>query len=184
MLRIIRVVATAFIANGFAFGILGTANAAYINPATNQIEANGTGDILVSFDSSAAAFSSDVISPDYSGGFLFNNQTAAPGTTINIGSFLPGEEINFQINVLNTGFSFFTGLGSDNIDGVVHALLSADAVGNITVAFEDILNGGDFDYNDLVFSVYETPIPGAGYLLLSGLVGLGFAARTKKRVGG
>ncbi len=181
MLRAMRSVGASIFASLTVFGAFGAASAAYINPATNQIEAEGRGDILVRFDFFSAAYSSDVVSVDYGGGVLFNNQTDPIGTTVNIGSFAAGEEVNFQINVLNTGLSYVTGLGSDNFDGVVHALLDLEPSGAIRVAFEDLLNGGDLDYNDVVFTVYETPIPAAGLLLLSGLAGLGFAARGRKK---
>ena len=38
---------------------------------------------------------------------------------------------------------------------------------------------GDLDFDDLVFSVTEVPVPGALALMLTGLAGFGFSRRRK-----
>ncbi|PQA87049.1 DUF4114 domain-containing protein [Hyphococcus luteus] len=175
--------AAAIATSGAVLAAGGAANAAYINPATNKIESSNGGDITVVFDSSWAGDSSNLVSVN-TGATLFNNHADSFGTTVNIGSFLPGEEIDFRLDNLSKSLSFVTGLAADNYDNVLHAILSQNADGSITVGFEDLPNGGDLDYNDLVFTVYETafetPIPAAGVLLLTGLAGFGFAGRKRK----
>jgi hypothetical protein len=44
-------------------------------------------------------------------------------------------------------------------DGVDHAKVTAEADTSFTVAFEDLYNGGDKDYNDAVLNVACTPDP-------------------------
>ncbi|MGE0409079.1 MAG: DUF4114 domain-containing protein [Amphiplicatus sp.] len=167
------------VASAAAMGV-GSANAVIVNAVTNQIESEGLGDIHVVFDSVSAGDSSNVVSIDYGATPLFNNQTDPVGTLVNIGFVAPGEGLEFRLDNLTKGMSFITGLAADNIDGVIHALLSTNPDGSITVSFEDLPDGGDFDYNDVVFTVYETPIPGALLLLLTGMAGLGAASRGRK----
>jgi hypothetical protein len=168
------------VAAAAALGAAGSASAAVINGATNQIESSGLGDIIVRFDSFSAAHSSDILSIDFGASTLFNNQSSPLGTTVNIGPYAAGEALEFRLDNLTLALSFFTGLAADNIDNVLHAVLFLNPDGSIRVSFEDLPNGGDFDYNDLVFTVYETPVPGALVLLLTGLAGLGSAARRRK----
>lgn len=169
-----------FLAAAMAAGAMfGAANAAHINAATNQIESTNGGNIIVVFNSLSAADSSNLVSLN-TGATLFNNQSAPLGTTVNVGAFLAGETIGFRLDNLSKAVSFVTGLAADNYDNILHAILTKNADGSITVSFEDLPNGGDFDYNDLVFTVYETPVPAAAALLLTGLAGFGFAGRKRK----
>lgn len=169
---------TALLSGLLAFASL-PASAAYINPVTNQIVADGTGDVIVRFVSVSAANSSNVVSLP-GGSVVFNNQTAAIGSTFNIGTFAAGSSIKFRLDNLNTGLSFYTGQWWNNFDLMVHALLSMNADGSIRVSFEDLKRSvSDKDYNDIVFDVIETPVPGALVLLLTGLLGLGAAGRRR-----
>ncbi len=57
-------------------------------------------------------------------------------------------------NSLNNGPVAFFGLRAANPDGVAHLAMNADLVANQThYGWEDLIGGGDQDYNDLVFSV-------------------------------
>lgn len=169
-----------FLAAAVAAGAMfGAAHAAHINAATNQIESSNGGEIIVVFDSLSAGDSSNLVSLN-TGATLFNNQSAPIGTTVSVGAFLAGETIGFRLDNLSKSVSFVTGLAAGNYDNILHAILTPNADGSITVSFEDLPNGGDFDYNDLVFTVYETPIPAAAALLLTGLAGFGAASRKRK----
>ena len=44
-------------------------------------------------------------------------------------------------------------------DGFDHAMVTAEGDGSFTVAFEDLYNGGDKDYNDARLNVVCTPNP-------------------------
>lgn len=171
--------AAAILTAGAALSAGGAANAAYISAGTNQIVSSHGGSLIVTFKSRSAADSSNLVFLG-TGETLFNNQSAPIGTTVNAGSVAAGSAVEFRLDNLSKSVSFVTGLAADNYDNVLHALLSANPDGSITVSFEDLPQGGDFDYNDLVFSVYETPIPAAGALLLTGLAGFGFAGRKRK----
>ena len=66
---------------------------------------------------------------------------------------LPVGELVLGIRVQNTGETFTMGPASANPDDFEHARISGSSDSGWTVAFEDILNGGDEDYNDAVVSV-------------------------------
>jgi len=159
--------------------ISGAASAATINAATNQIMSTYGGALQITFVSKEAAYATE-LRLAATNALILNNQTAAPGFTTTIAGPAAGQDIKFRFNVLTTGLSFYTGLAGVNLDGVVHALLMQMADGSIKVRFEDIRGGGDRDYNDLVFTVREVPLPGALALMATGLAGVA-AARRRRR---
>jgi hypothetical protein len=150
-------------------------------PSSDKLYVATTGDVILTFLFKEAAFSNDLFL-EGNNSVILNNQTAVPNITqINLGSFAANSLLTFKMTVSNTGFSFFTGDSSLNPDGFNHALFDKEAGKPLIVGFEDILGGGDKDYNDLVFSltnVYAatgpTPVPepesfamlAAGLLLL------------------
>ena len=108
------------------------------------------GEVFATFQGSDASYSSTL----YLGGTaIFNNKTTSVGTTISLGTFTAGTELVFNINVHNTGHSFYTGNGSLNNDGIAHAFVdNMFSATETLVGFEDLYGGGDQDYNDLQFS--------------------------------
>ena len=185
----LRVALAALFAGAATAGAAGTADALTINTTTNQIETTSGGQIGIRFDASFAGYSNDLVLVDAvgdtGGDVLINNKATPLGTIVDLGTFVAGAPLVFRLDVLTTGNSFFTGLASDNPNGFIeYALFTSNADGSITVGFEDIRGGGDLDFNDLVFTVFEvveTPIPGAVLFMLTGLAGFGAARRLKKR---
>jgi hypothetical protein len=178
-----------------------------------QLIATG-GDVMATFLGHTAGYTNDlylfdasdlntplavtaVAGPGFGGatGLIFTNHTTAPGTTINLGSFAAGTELVFGIHVRNTGDNFYMGAASRNVDKIFHAAVDNGLappfpgygtipVGSVGVGFEDLLGGGDLDYDDLGFAfsnVRSSTVPEPATLLLVGLGFAGAAARRRAR---
>jgi hypothetical protein len=109
-----------------------------------------------------------------------------------------GDELLFGIVVTDTGNTFLIGPASRNIDNFAHATVDYAEGANSDVAeltFEDLLWGGDADYNDAIFRlrggiglerlteavILATPEPASVILLVLGLAGLASVFRRKKQ---
>ena len=151
-----------------------------------QIIVTGNGPVIATYQGNSASYSNDLYLMRNGSGlpgddgilgndlFVFNNHTSPVGSTVNLGSFAIGTELEFRLFVNNTGDNFFTGAASRNPDNHTHARVQGDwQPGETLVSFEDLLNG-PFEYNDLSFSFTNTstnavPEPGSMALLAGGL---------------
>ena len=150
------------------------------------ITASKDGQQIITYTGSDAAHSLTLL---HNGNEVFNNKTATVGQKFNLGTFAKGEAINLSIRNNTTGNTFAAGGGNNTF-------------GNSTIAWEDLLGGGDRDFNDLVLlleslaegaevpdalpqggnpgSSVATPEPTTVILMGSGLLWLAAWRRKKK----
>jgi DNA helicase HerA-like ATPase len=85
---------------------------------------------------------------------VFPNHSTAVGTTLDLGFFAAGTPLDIVLDVVTTGDSLPPGPGAGNPDGLPHAnvIYNFGEAGRTFVGFEDILGGGDLDYDDHEFS--------------------------------
>ena len=156
-------------------------------PSTGKLFAATTGEVILTFLSKEAGYSSDLYLQGSTNAIL-NNQTALAGSQYSLGSFQAGTELVFSMLVNNTGFTYFTGNANVNPDNFIHAIYDITSSQTLNISFEDLFNGGDRDYNDLIFSlknviiepsISAVPEPEIVSMLAVGLMLLGFSARRK-----
>jgi hypothetical protein len=88
---------------------------------------------------------------------MFIARNVDVGASLTIGASLIdvnhniGDELVFGIYVENTGDTFRMGAASRNSDSMMHAGVDNLGGGVFLVGFEDLLGGGDRDYDDNVF---------------------------------
>lgn len=83
------------------------------------------------------------------------------GSAIYLGNYSSNTEVIVGIKVRETGNIFKNGLASVNPDNKVHARLAFLTGDAVKVSFEDILGGGDLDYNDVIVQVQPCGNPEA-----------------------
>ncbi len=144
------------------------------------------GDVTIEVQGATAGFLSELrlyhgATSDF---IAFNAPNGTPvGTTITLlaaaidVNFDLGDELVFGIFVTNTSQTFKLGPAARNPDNIIHGAIDSTArAGWLRVGFEDILGGGDLDYDDNVFdfrgSVVTGSVPEPGSLALVGLAAL------------
>lgn len=178
-----------------AAGMLACVGAASAAPVLGeQLFWNG-GDVTITVRASTAGFLSELrLYEGASSTFIaYNAPNGNPaGTTVTLSAATLdvnldiGDELVFGIYVTNTGNTFKLGPAGRNADNLIHGAIDNLGGGVFRVGFEDILGGGDRDYDDNVFDFTGSlrtgnTVPEPGSMLLVGLalLGAGVASRRK-----
>lgn len=166
-----------------------------LTPTATELTATG-GPIIIHFAGSDASFNSvlNLIEPTgFAGNPFFFNHGTAEGTAINLGTYAAGTMLRFRLDVLGLNQSFFSGPASGNPDNMLHVaagIWAADAVipfDGVYVGFEDLLGGGDMDFDDNSFVIrnalspaLQQTVPEPSYIFLIA-AGVGSAFFIRRR---
>ena len=128
------------------------------------------------------SYANGAVSNFYSLNVFSNDIFGDPTTVITAKSF--GDEL--LLAILTPQLNIFTSMPTQNTDSLDHMVTWVDNNDpfHYFVAFEDLLGGGDGDYNDIVLELNNfvdgAPIPNPPTLALLGVGLIGFAAFRRK----
>jgi hypothetical protein len=177
-----------------AAGMLACAGMASAAPVLGeQLFWNG-GDVTITVQASTAGFLSELRLYAGAGStfIAYNAPNGNPaGTTVVLSAASLdvnhdiGDELVFGIYVTNTGNTFKLGPAGRNTDNLIHGAIDNLGSGLFRVGFEDLLGGGDRDYDDNVFDFSGSvrtgnSVPEPGSLLLAGLALVAAGAARRK----
>lgn len=147
-------------------GVLIAVPAALANPGGEKVILLENSNVTVTFNDSDAAYHNalgfcecwDPVHNCTQKLHLFWGNSTPHNTTVNLGYFAKDTELIFYMDVYPTpdfqyAYTYYTGPGSRNPDGVFHAELTNISFQYWEVGFENVYGGGDHDYNDVIFWV-------------------------------
>jgi hypothetical protein len=110
--------------------------------------------------------------------------------TFAYGGVPSGAELIFKIDDKTSGYTYYSGAASNNPDDFAHSVAFYNYYnGKTLVGFEDLYDGGDKDFDDIVFLVSNVsriplvPEPETYAMMLAGLGVMGVMVRRRRTSG-
>jgi|JI6StandDraft_1071083.scaffolds.fasta_scaffold122213_2 hypothetical protein len=161
------------------------------NPVNYTFTAARTGDITAWFTGTTASYSESLgmmINGVATGIVGLNNKSSVYGDKLVLGRANAGDSLVFFTNVITTNKTYYSdkALNADGVNHVFSAAYAGDAKvpAGTYVGFEDLWNGGDFNYFDetFVFDNVSTavPEPASWALMVVGFGMVGYARRRRQ----
>jgi len=198
-------------ANLLTISIVGAAPISYrqlglngnINTETYNFTAKANDDIIAYYVGATAGYTNSIsllvngIDREISGLFNHNfngNSRAEYGQSLNFGLVEKGDSLIFKLNTNLTSsnpFSLFSEPSMNKLDNGLNHIYSKSYIGDSIIpkgtyiGFEDLIWGGDKDYDDEQFvftNTGVTPIPAAIWLFGSGVIGLISLGKRKRPI--
>lgn len=156
-----------------------------------------TGDIMAYFVGSTASYENQItmlVNGVATGIQGLDNKSTSNNASLDLGYVQAGDTLVFKLVNIVPGVGVgpwysATSMNSDKVNHIYSYAYAGDRAipAGTFVAFEDLPNGGDFNYNDISFvftnvaAVTKANVPEPGSLALLGLGVVGFAASRRKK---
>lgn len=121
-------------------------------------------DVQLTFVSVSAGFNNEFgrALPPPTTSYFFCSSVPA-GFTMDGGRFSGPQELRFYLTTPPQGSpsvpqTWYTGPGANNSDGFAHARMTQINATTVRLEWEDLINGGDMDFNDCVIDIMITPL--------------------------
>ena len=124
-----------------------------LHPEAQLMVSDNTLPLSVQFLDGTAGYTSELWLDQPLEIYLATGNQTPIGTTLNLPGVSAGSELKFRIDVLSTGYTFYSGLASQNPDNYAHVAIAYIGECTWSVGFEDQYNGGDQDFDDIMLLI-------------------------------